>query len=162
MPKNTRVIRDVLTKIIEVEAPISLPLLYSQTLKAFGVRNTAKSIQTLDNILSSLGYALIEEDGEFYVPGDGSEQDLKFYRFGTRTFKREARDLPRGEIRLALKDLVTRQVSLPEETLIEEALKVFGYPRGNDDLMKKIRAVLQGETIEGIRKDESGNYVSTL
>lgn len=160
MPKNTRDIKDVLMKIIRVEAPLSLPLLYRQTLKAFGVRYTQKSADIIDNILSNLGYDILEKKGQYFIYGEEKESGVTFYRYATKEFKREAADLPEEEIQLAIKDIVEKQVSIPEENLISEVLKVFGFSRGNDDLQKKVHEILEKGSESLIMKDENGNFIT--
>ncbi|HSR04566.1 MAG TPA: hypothetical protein VLM88_08305, partial [Proteiniclasticum sp.] len=162
MPKNTRDIKDTLMKIIQVEAPMSLPLLYRQTLKAFGVRYTQKSVDVIDNILSNLGYDILEKNGQYFIYGEEKESGVTFYRYATKENKRETDDLPEEEIQLAIKDIVEKQVSIPEENLITEVLKIFGFSRGNEDLQKKIREILEKDAEALIMKDENGNFIAKI
>ncbi len=53
-----------------------------------------------------------------------------------------------------------RQVSLPKDMLASEVQKIFGYARGNEELSKRIESVLGQGKIEGIIKDETGNYTA--
>lgn len=160
MPKHTRDIKDALVRIIQEESPISLDLLYRQTLKAFGTRATAKSIERIDNILSDMGYPITDEDGKFFIYGDEPEPAVTFYRYPSKECKREGSDIPFSEIRLAIKDVVMRQVSLPKDMLASEVQKIFGYARGNEELSRRIESVLGQGKIEGIIKDETGNYTA--
>jgi len=162
MPKNTRDIKDTLMKIIRVEAPISLPLLYRQTLKAFGVRYTQKSVDSIDNILSNLGYDIVEKNGQYFIYGEEKESGVTFYRYATKEFKREAADLPEEEIQLAIKDIVEKQVSIPEENLITEVLKIFGFSRGNEDLQNKVKEILEKDAEALIMKGENGNFIAKI
>ncbi|MFH5836605.1 DUF4011 domain-containing protein [Proteiniclasticum sp. C24MP] len=162
MPKNTRDIKDALMKIIHVEAPISLNLLYRQTLKAFGVRYTQKSVDTIDSILSGLGYEIAEKDGQYYIYGEVKDAGVTFYRYATREMKREAADIPPEEIQLAVKDVVEKQVSIPEDSLIAEVLKIFGYARGNEELEERARKILRKTSDDPILKEENGNFISRI
>ena len=162
MPKNTRDIKDTLMKIIHVEAPISLNLLYRQTLKAFGVRYTQKSVDTIDTILSGLGYEIVEREGQYFIYGEDKDSGVSFYRYATREMKREAEDLPMEEIQLAIQDVVEKQVSIPEESLVTEVLKLFGYARGNEKLEEKVRQILQKTSDEPITKEENGNFTARI
>lgn len=162
MPKNTRDIKDTLMKIIHVEAPISLNLLYRQTLKAFGVRYTQKSVDTIDTILSGLGYDIVEREGQYFIYGEDKDSGVSFYRYATRKMKREAEDLPMEEIQLAIQDVVEKQVSIPEESLVTEVLKLFGYARGNEKLEEKVRKILHKTSDEPMMKEENGNFTARI
>lgn len=142
MPKNTRQLKDVILRIIEIEAPISLPVLYRQVLKAFSVRYTEKNVETIDAVLSSLGFDLQEENGVLFLYS-GTEDSLKTFRTPIKTLKREVRDLPEGELLQGARFLLKTQISLPEEALKEELLKTFGLKKYSDDEAAKLRDVLQ-------------------
>lgn len=141
MPKNTRQLKDVILRIIEIEAPISLPILYRQVLKAFSVRYTEKNVETIDAVLSSLGFDLQEENGVLFLYS-GTEDSLKTFRTPIKTLKREVRDLPEGELLQGARFLLKTQISMPEEALKEELLKTFGLKKYSDDEAAKLRDVL--------------------
>lgn len=141
MPKNTRQLKDVILRIIEIEAPISLPVLYRQVLKAFSVRYTEKNVETIDAVLSSLGFDLQEENGVLFLYS-GTEDSLKTFRTPIKTLKREVRDLPGGELLQGARFLLKTQISLPEEALKEELLKTFGLKKYSDDEAAKLLDVL--------------------
>lgn len=141
MPKNTRMLKEVLLKIIDIEAPISLPLLYRQVLKVFTVRYTEKSVQVIDAVLSNLGFGLMEEDGMLFVVGESGNEE--FYRVPSMTFKREFRDIPKSELTSAVISILKNQISLPEEALVTELLKVFGFKKAPEGCQEKIEAVLE-------------------
>ena len=160
MPKNTRNIRDVLEEIIRVEAPISVNLLTKKALKAFGVRSTPKNKELMDNALSNLSYEIVEEQDTLFVFRDGAEGTIDAYRTNEKDCKREAADIPRGEIELAIKDTVHKQVSIPRDSLIEEVQKLFNFAKGNADIRDKIAAILDSMEMDELRLDETGSYVS--
>ncbi|MBR0575303.1 DUF3320 domain-containing protein [Proteiniclasticum sp. BAD-10] len=158
MPKNTRLIKDALMAVIEGEAPISASLLTRKILKAFGVRWGEKSRQVVDGFLSELGYPIRESYGQLFVYR--GEEEVSFYRTPTPECRRDPEDLPPEEILLAAEDVIRRQVSLPEESLWEEVGKLFGYSRRQEDMVSKVKAVLQDQVPPGCRREDSGNYIS--
>lgn len=141
MPKNTRLLKDVLLHIIETEAPISLPVLNRQVLKAFSVRYTEKNVAVIDSVLSSLGFDLIEENGILFLY-DGQEESMRTFRTPTKSMKREVNDLPEIELLHAAKSILKTQISLPQEALKEELLKVFGLRKCTAEEEKKIAQIL--------------------
>lgn len=141
MPKNTRQLKDVILRIIEIEAPISLPVLYRQVLKAFSVRYTEKNVETIDAVLSSLGFDLQEENGVLFLYS-GTEDSLKTFRTPIKTLKREVRDLPESELLQGARFLLKTQISLPEEALKEELLKTFGLKKYTEEEAVKLSDVL--------------------
>jgi len=76
--------------------------------------------------------------------------------------KREAADIPPEEIQLAVKDVVEKQVSIPEDSLIAEVLKIFGYARGNEELEERARKILRKTSDDPILKEENGNFTSRI
>ena len=141
MPKNTRQLKDVILRIAEIEAPISLPVLYRQVLKAFSVRYTEKNVETIDAVLSSLGFDLQEENGVLFLYS-GTEDSLKTFRTPIKTLKREVRDLPESELLQGARFLLKTQISLPEEALKEELLKTFGLKKYTEEEAVKLSDVL--------------------
>ena len=117
-----------------------------------------KSRQVVDGFLSELGYPIRESYGQLFVYR--GEEEVSFYRTPTPECRRDPEDLPPEEILLAAEDVIRRQVSLPEESLWEEVGKLFGYSRRQEDMVSKVKAVLQDQVPPGCRREDSGNYIS--
>lgn len=158
MPKNTRQLKDVILGIAEIEAPISLPVLYRQVLKAFSVRYTEKNVETIDAVLSSLGFELREENGILFLYS-GKEDSLKTFRTATKTLKREVLDLPETELLQGARFLLKTQISLPEEALKEELLKIFGLKKYTEEEAGKLSDVLHQLSKEPQITVKDGIYV---
>ncbi|SFN28718.1 DUF3320 domain-containing protein [Proteiniclasticum ruminis] len=158
MPKNTRQLKDVILRIIEIEAPISLPVLYRQVLKAFSVRYTEKNVETVDAVLSSLGFDLREENGVLFLYS-GTEDSLKTFRTPIKALKREVLDLPETELLHGARFLLKTQISLPEEALKEELLKTFGLKKHTEEESAKLSDVLHKLSTEPQVTVTDGIYV---
>jgi len=160
MPKNTRLIKDVLEEIIRVEAPISVSLLTKKVLKAFGIRNTVKNQEIIDNIFSSLSYGMLEENGTLFVYNEGGPKAIIKYRLNSPDCRRDAADIPDIELELAIRDIVLKQVSIPKESLLDEVQKLFNFSKTNGEIRERVKNILDTKIIDGAGVDENGNYIS--
>jgi hypothetical protein len=160
MPKNTRLIKDVLEEIIRVEAPISVNLLTKKVLKAFGIRNTVKNQEIIDNIFSSLSYEMHEENGALFVYNEGGPIAITKYRLNSPDCRRDAADIPDIELELAIRDIVLKQVSIPKDSLLDEVQKLFNFSKTNGEIRERVKHILDTKTIDGAGVDDNGNYIS--
>ncbi len=71
-----------------------------------------------------------QNDTFFYWKATQEPDEYNKYRIaGEDDQKRNPEDLPKEEIVCGIKETLTNQISLPEEDLIREVAKIFGYAR---------------------------------
>ncbi|HSP48137.1 MAG TPA: DUF3320 domain-containing protein, partial [Clostridiaceae bacterium] len=120
MPKNRRKIKDDLVAIIENEAPISTDYLFRRILTAYGVRSGIKTRAIIDNLLTDLGYT-ITGDGVLFVWNDRTTPEtVTQYRYSRKEDSREFQDIPEEELLAAVREVIRKNVSLPETDLVRE------------------------------------------
>ncbi len=157
-PAKTKIIKQV-HKVILIEAPISDKLLSRRIIAAWGIsRMSVKISDYLTAIYSEMELKQSIQDGvNFYWNDEKSAKDFKLYRIPKDNDpKRNSEDLPEEEIVAAIIDVLKYQISLPEENLIKEVAKLFGFNRlgGNVEQTIKNGIVLASENNLIVLKDE--------
>ncbi len=145
--------------VIEMEAPISHSLLSRRILNAWGISRLGVRLnEYLTSIYSRLKLIHTNQNGTLFYWGNEQEPGkYNIFRVpGDDDQKRNAEDLAKEEIFCGIKDVLTNQISLPEDDLIREVAKVFGYARlgGNVEQAMKMGIDFALEVGEIIRKDE--------
>lgn len=132
-----------INQVLEIEAPISHSLLSKRILNAWGISRLGVRLNDyLTSIYSLMDLKYTSQKGvKFYW---NKEQDpTKYNTFrvaGEDNSKRDPSDLAKEEVVCGVKDVLTNQISLPENDLIREVAKVFGYARlgGNVEYAMKM------------------------
>jgi len=138
---QSNIIRQI-NQVMESEAPISHNLLSRRILNAWGISRLGVR---LNNYLSEL-YSIMElkktrQDATyFYWLKEQKPEEYTTFRVPyEENQKRNADDLAKEEICNGIKDVLNYQISLPEEDLIREVAKLFGYARLGGNVEQAMR-----------------------
>lgn len=132
-----------INQVIEIEAPISHSLLSRRILNAWGIsRLGARLNEYLTSVYTRLELKHTSQNGTlFYWNKEQEPGKYNIFRIpGEDNQKRNAEDLAKEEIFCGILDVLTNQISLPEDDLIREVAKLFGYARlgGNVEQAMKL------------------------
>ncbi len=154
-------VRDVLTIIINQEAPISKSLLIRRTLESFGISRAGSRIQEyMSNLIYEAGNKLTRQNGRDIVWAQGQDPDNYngIRSSGDDRNKRDAKDVPIQEAVNSLLYILYEEVSLNIDDLKKEGAKLLGYSRSGrmvSELMDE--AVKYAENHDRIAIDPNGN-----
>ncbi|HEY3371694.1 MAG TPA: DUF3320 domain-containing protein [Prolixibacteraceae bacterium] len=119
-------------QVIQIEAPISHTLLSKRILMAWGITRLGVRLNDyLESLYTQLSLRYNHQNGTFFYWKQEQNPELyKSFRVPmNETQKRNSEDLPREEIAAGLLEILTNQISLPEDDLIKETARLFGYAR---------------------------------
>lgn len=158
---NTRIIREQIAKVIDEEGPISRALLSKRVLQAWGLARSGVRIERhFDTMFAVMKVKKTKWDGVVYFwPKQLDPTHYDVFRVAEREQdRRNAEDLPPEEIANAVKEILFNQISLPQEDLIKETVKLLGYARtgaaleksvknGISEVLRRGRAVMEQERV---------------
>ncbi|WP_127492911.1 DUF3320 domain-containing protein [Paenibacillus glycanilyticus] len=144
-PASTELILGQIRQVIREEGPISRSLLAKRVLQAWGItRLGAKLDQRLTDLIVRLKPVETISDGAvFYWPEGSEPSGYDRYRVATEEARRAAEELPAEEVAAAVKAVLAAQISLPQEDLIKQVVKLLGYARSGNALDRVIRNGIQ-------------------
>lgn len=142
-------------QVVQNEAPISQTLLSKRILTAWGITRLGVRLNDyLESLYTQLSLRYNHQNGIFfYWKQDQNPELYKTFRIPmNEAQKRNAEDLPREEIAAGVIEILTNQISLPEDDLIKETARLFGYARigtNVDQAMRQgIEYALKSEMIQ--------------
>ncbi len=118
--------------VMNAEAPISQILLSKRILGAWGITRLGVRLNDyLENQYTYLGLKYTVQNGLlFYWLQEQAPEAYKTFRIPmNEAHKRNAEDLPKEEVAAGLIEILTNQISLPEDDLVKETARLFGYAR---------------------------------
>ena len=152
---NDHIIYNQIMQIINREGPISHNLLCRRIIQAWGISKMGSRIDTrIRNVC--LKFKLVKtvyDSSTYYWPEN--YEPIKYTSFrvpgGDPLTRRSIEDIPLEEIQNGCLEVLRNQISLPEEDLLREVARLFGYQRkgptveihikhGIDQLVKRGRA----------------------
>jgi len=148
-----------INQVMETEAPISHSLLSKRILNAWGISRLGVRLNDyLTTIYSRMGLKHTSQNG-IYFYWNNEQEPLNYSIFrvpGEDDSKRNADDLAKEEIICGIKDVLTNQISLPEDDLIREVAKIFGYARLGGNVEQAMKMGIDFALQKGlvISKDE--------
>ena len=135
--------------VIDAEAPITESLLIRRVLAAFGISRAGSRMRA--KVLAALRRVQANRivDNGVAVYFSGSTAEYEGYRTTTTpSTQREARELPIVEVANAANAVLMQQFGMPEEVLIRETAKLFGFSRTGatvqETMQKGISRLIQG------------------
>lgn len=150
----------VVEQITETEAPISKNVLERKTLAAWGIRKSGmKEDEIFDKAIQKLELLITLDNERKFVWKKGAQPErIALYRvddqFGNR---RNIEDIPSEEIMVAVKEVLTSQISIQEQDLIKEVSRKFGFPRVGNIIENTILiAITKGLERKEIKIAENG------
>lgn len=155
-------IKQQITKVMEIEAPISHSLLSKRILNAWGISRLGIRLnEYLKSIYFQLELKQTTQNGNiFYWNKEQDPLSYNIYRVPTEgEQKRNADDLPKEEIICGIKDVLSNQISLPEDDLIREVAKKFGYTRLGGNVEQAMKMGIEYALQNGIVIDKDNRTV---
>ena len=132
-------VMESIRQVVRMEAPISASLLYKRVLRACGIpRTTPRIAGYLDSLIHDL-----KTTSDTFLTVWGDDQDPDSYPFIRCSNERDAADIPICEVFNAAKLVLEEQGALPEENLIREMARLFGYSRVGDNVYKAMSDGIQ-------------------
>ena len=155
-------IKQQITKVLEIEAPISHSLLSKRVLNAWGISRLGIRLNGyLSSIYSEMELKQTSQDGnKFYWNKDQDPLSNNTYRVPVEGDpKRNAEDLPKEEIICGIKDVLSNQVSLPNDDLIREVARLFGYTRLGGNVEQAMRMGIDYALLIGLMINKDDRFV---
>ncbi len=159
LPENEARIKNQISQVLAVESPISKPLLNKRVLDAWGISRSGTRISAqLERLLTQLKIKKTKSSYNEFLWSPGSEpNDLAVYRVGkTASAKRSAEDIPPQEVAIAIKELLSHQMSMEESDLIREVGKVFSFSRLGTNVELAMKEGLRMAIEKGFVRMEGG------
>jgi hypothetical protein len=141
--ESTSLITQQIIQVINEEGPISRNLLVKRVLQAWGIaRMGSKLDQRFTQLLAGANVRRTEADGTVYFWPQGIEPAAYgIFRVPTNEGeRRSAEDLPPEEVAAAVKAVLSAQISLPQDDLVKQVVKILGYARSGAALDKAVRS----------------------
>jgi superfamily I DNA and/or RNA helicase/very-short-patch-repair endonuclease len=127
-------IRNQLSNVIEVEAPIQKNLLFKRILASWGIGRLGTRLEAhLSLLLSSVPH--YQSGNTIWIDQD-QYKSYKQYRINS---KRDALDIPTTEIVNAIAQVIKEQISLPTDDLIRQAAVLLGFSHIGTNVDDSIR-----------------------
>ena len=128
----------IFDSIIQAEAPVSRSLLYRRTLAVVGISRIGTRLAAyFDALIKSRDYPSTLADGVLFYWN--KEQDPGHYDVYRPDSDREATDIAPEEVMVAVCDVIDQQGALPEEDLLRQVAKCFGFSRMGDYVIQSMR-----------------------
>lgn len=129
-------------QVLNAEAPISQPLLSKRILAAWGI--TRLGVRLNDYLESQYTYLELKHTSQngvlFYWLQEQAPEAYKIFRIPVNeTQKRNAEDLPKEEIGAAIVGILAGQISLPEDDLVKETARLFGFARTGGNVEQSMK-----------------------
>ena len=159
--ENRVIVRSQMRQILEMEAPVARPLVLQRVCSAWHVPRRGMRLERhLNNLLDELNFTVTLQDGVevLWLPSQDPEA-LDFFRIPADEAGRRAPDeLPAHEIAVAVRSVVKASFSLPEEELIRELTRLFGFARTGSQLEASMRNGIAMARMLGWVKLADGRY----
>jgi very-short-patch-repair endonuclease len=153
---NGQKIKNQISQVLDIEAPITKNLLAKRLLSAWGISKLGARINAqFEKLLAESALTQTGKNGDIVFWKNTQHRD-HYEGFRVMTIagqKRDAEDIPAEEIANGVKEILTHQISLPKDDLVREASKLFGFARSGtnvENAMKKgiVKAVERGLVTE--------------
>lgn len=128
---NNSIIFNQILNIINFEGPISHDLLCRRIIYIWGISKVDIRIDArIRNLVALMKIETSNYDTtRYYWPEKIQPENYSFFRTPGNE-KRNIGDIPPEEIKNATFEILSNQISLPEDDLIREVAKIFGFRRG--------------------------------
>lgn len=137
-----------MTQVVEAESPISRSLLYKRIIESYGIARMLPRIANyFDALMPRVGaLATGTHPDLFFWRSDSCPDTYEWYR---PVSERDAKDIAPQEVANALCFVLREQGSLPQDDLLLETAKVFGFSRRGSNVTA---AMLQGLAVAQERR----------
>lgn len=156
LPENKEKIREAAFHIISEEAPVSKKLLMKKVLNAWGISRGGSRVEGIfSEALNGLPIQTTSDEGRIFIwNADQHPDKYEGFRLDDQECgRRSMDDIPSEEIKNAMTEVLTEQISLSKTDLIRETAKKFGFSRIGGVIENTIRYVIE--------KNEGCSFVSS-
>jgi len=151
--QNRNIIKQQIQSIVNTEAPISKSLLYKKVLQAW---NTSRAGSRLDKHLEGIIKEMNIVQTIHHQPFFGSiNTTLDYYR-NNDIEKRNMEDIAPEEVLIALREVVTNNLSIEEAELLRYLARTFGFAKVGKQIDTILRYVIDTAVQQGNVKRENG------
>jgi very-short-patch-repair endonuclease len=162
MALNNRVIlRNQFRKILDTEAPVTRSLALQRVCYAWNIpRRGLRLDRHLNTILDELNFTVTLQGGEevLWLPSQDPEALDIFRTPADERGRRSPDELPVHEVAVAVRSVVKGSFSLPEEELIRELTRLFGFARTGTQLEASMRSGISMARVLGWVRLADGRY----
>jgi hypothetical protein len=145
--QSTKLQLDQILQTVEAEGPILKSLLGKRILDAWGIARMGGRLQKRFEELLELAdiKTTVEINGEecLWKKDQVPDNYLDYRISGENDFKRSIEEIPLIEVINGLTTLLRQMISLPQEDLIREGAKEFGFARAGSQVREKITLAIQ-------------------
>ncbi|GAA4309086.1 DUF3320 domain-containing protein [Compostibacter hankyongensis] len=160
---STQTLMQQIRQVIDIEAPVMQTLLCRRVLAAWGVSRLGARIQSrFEQVFSAMQLNTTQDqDGNtcFWKDGQIPGAYTDFRVPGSEAERRNAEDLPAPEVANAVQEILTTQISMPEDDLVRETAKLFQYGRVGGNVETAMRRGIREAIQRGKVKLENGRVV---
>lgn len=142
---KTKIINQI-KNVLDIEAPISHSLLSRRILSSWNISRLGVRLnEYLSSIYNQLGLKITKQNGvQFYWQNEQIPSNYQIFRIPENdNLKRNSEDLPVEEISNGIKYVLSNLISLPEEDLIKETARLFGYARLGENVGLSMRSGIE-------------------
>ena len=162
--QNARAIAKTILRFLNLEAPISKKLLMKKTFADWGVsRSTSRTEQVFDMAVKFVSCSTTTEHDQIFFWG-GEQDPAKYDVYRVEDKDKQVRtldDIPSQEIKAAMGDIISQQVSVSRDDLIKICAKTLGFNRIGPAMEAVLGSVLDDCINNGIFKEsEDGKIFS--
>lgn len=150
--KNRNTIKQQIQSLVDTEVPISKSLLYKKVLQVWNTsRAGARLDKHLEGIIKEMNLVQTIHHQPFYW---NNSTTLDYYRINDIE-KRNMEDIAPEEILVALKEVVTNNLSIEEAELLRYLARTFGFAKVGKQIDTILRYVIDTAEKQGIVKREN-------
>ena len=163
LPKGRATLEKQIREVLAVEAPIMKTLLCKRIAAAWGLsRAGARIAGYIDFVLGEMVVRISGQKEGVVLWNETQHSNLyENYRLPANDEeKRDASELPLEEIANAVKEMMVRLFSLPEDAVVGEVGKIFGYARLGRKVEEAMRAGVEMAVGKGFVKVVEGRVVA--
>lgn len=158
---NRALIGDLLSKVIEAEAPVSRSVAVKRIAEATGLQKNTRSLNEQVGICKDQLRLKVTKEGEkeFFWTENSDPQKYDSFRV-TVNKEREITDIPKEEIANAVIQVIGDQISLSHQDLIKEGAKALGFMRLGTKVSEAMEnAISYADSSGRIHKGPNGNWI---
>ncbi len=159
---NTQKIKDQIKQVLETEAPIMKNLLAKRVVSAWGISKIGTRINAhFERLLNESDLTETKfADSRVFWNDKVNPDNYIGYRVSTiNGQKRDADDLPPEEVANGIKEILGHQISLPEEDLVRETSRLFGFSRSGSNVDNAMKRGIQKAVLMGIITVKEGRLI---
>jgi hypothetical protein len=159
---NTQKIKDQIKQVLEIEAPLMRNLLAKRVLSAWGISKLGTRINAHfewllnDSVLNETKF----DDSRVFWNDTLNPDSYTGYRVSTvNGQKRDPDDLPPEEIANGIREILSHQISLPNDELVREASRLFGFARSGSNVENAMKKGIKKAILNGLITDKDGRLI---